>query len=312
MTNRKSSNADSDTSNMARATVPEMMSTTEVADYLRISERTVYDLLKDKKIPSSRVTGKWLFPKKLIDRWVAQNTEYSPAKTRDIAPIVAGSHDPLLEWALRESRSGLAMMASGSVDGIRRVIEGEAIAAGTHLIDTESGEYNQPFLRAHYAQSHVVLIHWAARKQGLIVRTDDEKKLNSLAKLKSAKVRVVMRQPEAGAFHLFNHLLSAASLKATDLEQCETPALTDSDLAQRIRDGDGDVGLGCEAAARSAGLAFVLLAEERFDVLMRRRDFFEPPLQALFTFARTTAFQKRAEQLGGYDVSLVGNVVFNP
>jgi putative molybdopterin biosynthesis protein len=312
MANRKTSPESVGPENRARASAPEMMSTTEVADYLRISERTVYDLLKDKKIPSSRVTGKWLFPKKLIDRWVAQNTEYSPAKTRDIAPIVAGSHDPLLEWALRESRCGLAMMSSGSIDGMRRVIEGEALAAGTHLIDPESGEYNRPFLRTHYAQSHVVLIHWAVRRQGLIVRRDDEKKLNALVKLKSAKVRVVTRQPESGAFHLFNHLLTSAGLDAAALNASPMPALTDSDLAQRIRDDDADVGLGCEAAARSAGLAFVPLAEERFDLLMRRRDFFEPPLQSLFAFARSAAFQKRAEQLGGYDVSQTGNVVFNP
>jgi putative molybdopterin biosynthesis protein len=157
-----------------------------------------------------------------------------------------------------------------------------------------------------------VLIHWAERTQGLIMRREDEKKLTSIAKLKSAKTRVVMRQPESGGFHLFNHLLATASVPTSSLNIVDAPALTDTDLAQRIRDGEGDVGLGCEASALGAGLAFVPLAKERFDVLMRRRDFFEPPLQALFVFARSAAFRKRAEQLGGYDVSHTGSVVFNP
>jgi putative molybdopterin biosynthesis protein len=294
------------------ATALDMMNTTEVADYLRVSERTVYDLLKDKKIPSSRVTGKWLFPKKLIDRWVAQNTEYSPAKTRDTAPIVAGSHDPLLEWALRESKSGLAMMTGGSLDGIRRVMEGEVVAAGTHLIDPASGDYNVPYVRQHYAQSHLVLIHWATRQQGLIVRASDQKKAATLAKLHASKLRVVFRQPEAGAFHLFNHLLAKEGIDPASLARAEGIALTDSDLAQRIRDEEADAGLGCASAAHAAGLAFVPLAEERFDLLLRRRDYFEPPMQTLFEFARTSAFAKRAEAMRGYDITKLGSVTYNP
>ena len=76
-----------------------MMNTREIADYLRIKERKVYELVRAKEIPCSRVTGKWLFPKHLIDIWVAQKTEYARtgAEIRASAPIAAGSHDPLLE-----------------------------------------------------------------------------------------------------------------------------------------------------------------------------------------------------------------------
>lgn len=299
------------TSDQRESVFPEMMSTTEVADYLRVSERTIYDLLRDRKIPSSRVTGKWLFPKKLIDRWVGQNTEHSSAKTRDTAPIVAGSHDPLLEWALRESRSGLAMMASGSLDGIRRVADGEVIAAGTHMIDVASGEFNVPYVRANYAQSHLVMIHWAIRTQGLIVRADDAKRFGALEKSTLSNARVVFRQPEAGAFHLFNYLLGRAGIDPASLKRAGDAALTDTDLAQRVRNEEADVGLGCESAAHASGLTFVPLIDERFDLLLRRRDYFEPPLQALFAFARTSAFAKRAAAMQGYDASNIGLVTYN-
>ena len=81
------------------------MTTREVAGYLRIKERKVYDLLRDKRIPSTRVTGKWLFPKHLIDQWVADGTEF-PDRAMP-PPVLAGSHDPLLEWSLNESGCGL-------------------------------------------------------------------------------------------------------------------------------------------------------------------------------------------------------------
>ena len=81
------------------------MTTREVAEYLRIKERKVYDLVRDKRIPCTRVTGKWLFPKHLIDHWLATGTEF-PDRAAALEPtpaVCAGSHDPLLEWCLRES-----------------------------------------------------------------------------------------------------------------------------------------------------------------------------------------------------------------
>jgi excisionase family DNA binding protein len=107
----------------------DMMNTREVAAYLRIKERKVYDLVKTGKIPCTRVTGKWLFPKTVIDLWVIQNLSHKgdPAVVPAPPPIIAGSHDPLLDWAVRESGSGLALMFGGSLDGLRRFAAGDAI-----------------------------------------------------------------------------------------------------------------------------------------------------------------------------------------
>src|ERR671925_2437787 len=105
-----------------------LLTTREVADYLRIKERKVYDLVRERRIPCIRVTGKWLFPKALIELWVIQNSEggvqVTPAVDRP--PVVAGSHDPLLEWAVRESECDLAVMFYGSLDGLKRYTQGKA------------------------------------------------------------------------------------------------------------------------------------------------------------------------------------------
>ena len=45
----------------------EFLTTKEVAALLRIKERTVYDLVKEGSIPASRVTGKLLFPRELVE-----------------------------------------------------------------------------------------------------------------------------------------------------------------------------------------------------------------------------------------------------
>jgi molybdate-binding protein len=88
-------------------------------------------------------------------------------------------------------------------------------------------------------------------------------------------------------------------------------ALAETDLAARIAAGDADAGLGIEAAAHAVGLEFLPLATERIDLVARRRDVFETPLQSLLRFARTPVFARHAANLRGYDVANSGSVVFN-
>src|SRR5437879_2984274 len=112
----------------------DLLTTDEAATYLRLSERKLYELVANGAVPCTKVTGKWLFPKSALDRWLAAGSvgpvpfAHSPAP-----PIVGGSHDPLLEWALRESASRLASLAEGSEAGLQRLARGEVNAAAIHL-----------------------------------------------------------------------------------------------------------------------------------------------------------------------------------
>jgi len=48
---------------------PSVMTVTELADYLRIHQTTLYRLLKNGKIPAFRVGSDWRFSKEQIDQW---------------------------------------------------------------------------------------------------------------------------------------------------------------------------------------------------------------------------------------------------
>jgi excisionase family DNA binding protein len=289
------------------------MNTKEVADYLRIKQRKVYALLRAKRIPCSRVTGKWLFPKHLIDLWVAENTDYAGLgfETRPPAPVVAGSHDPLLEWAVRESGSGLAVRASGSLDGLKQLGAGEAMMAGLHVRDAKTGEYNVPLLRAAAGLRDVVLLHWARRRQGLLLAPGNPLRIRRLADLKAKKARVMLRQPSAGSHLLLLALLAAERIKPEDLAFVHPSVLSETDMGLAIVEGRADAGLAIEAAARQFRLDFVPLAEERFDLALRRKSYFDPPVQSLFAFAQTPAFKRRAAAFGGYELGETGQVVWN-
>ena len=289
------------------------MTTREVADYLRIKERKVYDLVREKRIPAARVTGKWLFPKHLIDRWVARGTEFPDlaAAMGPPPPVAAGSHDPLLEWSLRESGCGLAMMSGGSLDGLEAVLAGDAVMGGLHVLDGDSGTYNRNLVAEASAGLDLVLIEWAWREQGLVVAQGNPLGIKTIADLKAKKARVVARQPSAGSQILFAHLLAGAGIEMDALDIMAGPARNETDLGLAVLEGKADVGLAIAEVAQQYRLDFIPLKRERFDLLVRRRDYFEEPMVKLLAFARSDPFLVRAAEMAGYDVSGLGNIVYN-
>ena len=284
----------------------ELLTTREVAGLLRVKERKVYDLVASGDIPHVRVTGKLLFPRALLDAWLLRHSE-AHAAARAWPDIVAGSHDPLLDWALRESGAGLASFFDGSLDGLERLARGDAIAAGLHLVE-EAG-WNVGHIERRLAGEPVVLIEWARREQGFILPPGNPAGIAGVADL--AGQRLIPRQRAAGSFLLLQKLLEAEGLPLDALEVVAPPARTHADVAIAIADGKADVGLGLAAMARQFRLDLVPLVRERYDLLVWRRAYFEAPLQRLFAFCRTAAFGAKAGELGGYDVEGFGRVHYN-
>lgn len=290
----------------------ELMTTREVADYLRIKERKVYGLVQRRAIPCSRVTGKWLFPRAMIDLWVLQGTEFSGRVVAPAAPpVLAGSHDPLLEWAVRESGCGLAVLFDGSLDGVQRVTTRQACACGVHVIDASGEGYNVHLLDRQPVLPDAVLLQWAEREQGLIVAAGNPLRITSLADVANRGARMIDRQQSAGSHLLLEYLLQQSGLATDALKRIPRPARNESDAAFAVANGDADVALGIAAVARQYRLDFLPLQRERYDLLLRRRDYFEAPLQALLSFARSAAFASQARTLGGYAIDGLGRVMYN-
>ena len=285
----------------------EYLTVRELADLLRLKERKVYDLAASGEVPCSRATGKLLFPAAEIRAWIegAQRGGFVAAPV--VRPgVFLGSHDPLLDWAIRQSRCGLATYFDGSLDGLARFAAGEGVASGLHVRDTEGG-WNIGAAREAASGQNAVLVGFAARRRGLVLRQDGPAP-QGLADL--AGLRLAPRQDSSGTAGLLRDLAAEAGLELgtvtlTSLERTEDEAV------QSVRRGEADVTFGLESVARTYGLPFVPVIEERFDLLIDRKAYFEPPLQTLMTFCHSETFRSRAESLGGYDLSRLGEVVWN-
>jgi len=287
---------------------PEFLTTREVAALLRVKERKVYDLAAAGEIPCRRVTGKLLFPKAEIEAWLSGSSP-APAPSRRAPDVVAGSHDPLLDWALRESGSGLASFFDGSLDGLDRLANGEAIACGLHVFEPDTGGWNRTHAQARLGTAPVVLIEWARRSRGLILAPALEGEVKGVAGLRDR--RVALRQPKAGGQILFDHLLAEAGMTRADIRPVADPARTEADAAAAVASGRAEAAPGLEAMARQYRLGFVALVTERYDIAIERQAYFEPRWQSLVAFCRGPAFAAKARELGGYDLSGHGTVHWN-
>ena len=294
----------------------EFLTTSEAAEYVRLGERKLYELVTSGAIPCSKVAGKWLFPRHELDLWVLSGMARPAGMiAADPPPIVGGSQDDLLEWTLRESGSGLASLTEGTARGVDRLQRGEVIAAAVHfhndaVSDESADDANIAAVRAMPGLHDAVLVAFARREQGLLVAPDNPKHLHGLADVLATGAQMAVRQPGAGAQMLLEVLLTRAGAGQKDLRRLDPPCLTGPDLAAAIRTGQADCGIAPRAAARSAGLDFVPLLWENFDLLMRQRSYFRPSIQALIGFIGQKRLKQRAAELTGYDTTPAGRIRF--
>ena len=297
---------------------PELMNTRQVASYLGINEKKIYALAKAGKIPCTRVTGKWTFPRKLIDAWLEQSAVRPERREMRPEPrpflLVAGSDDPSLTvlrelFEQRTKPASLFVNTVGSSAGLAALQNGVADFATTHLLDAKSGEYNLPFVKKLLGDRTVV-VQLFYRQLGLVVARGNPLKLRTISDLARPKVRLINRQAGSGTRLYLDQALSRLKIHARKLNGYQTSVSTHLDVAMRILRGEADAGLATLASARMLGLDFVPLTRERFDAVIAQERFFSPGIQTLLSIVGSSEFRGRLEAMGGYDGAESGRIMY--
>ncbi len=223
--------------------MPDVLTLKEAARFLRLSERSLYELARAQRLPAAQLGGKWLFPRRQLERWLAAQADAGTAQRLDPPPILAGSHDPLLDWAARQSGCGLALRGGGSLDGLLALANGEALVAASHVLDPDSNSFNEPAAREFLGGRGFVGITWAWREQGLILPQGNPAALVGIPDLARPGLRVAGRQPRAGSHVLLTHLLSEAGLRLDQIGFLPSPALSEDEVAASVAPLFPDVAL---------------------------------------------------------------------
>ena len=280
--------------------------TDELAEFLRVKPRKVYDLVSKEEVPFSRVMGKLLFSKEEVANWIAGNNN-SVENKNYLPDVILGSHDPLLEYAIKKSGSGIALSFDGSNKGLERFKLNQGIASGLHIYDFSSKKWNTSIVEKYLNGKDFVLMEWAKRERGLIFQPFNGPK-------KSIKdfegLRLVTRQGGSGADNYLKNLLKSENLNLSDFVKTEI-VYSEIDAVSLVLSGQADVTLGLASEAEKYKLKFIPVVEERFDLVIDRFSWFENPFQKLFKFSKTTEFIDIASRLKGYNIKDLGIIHFN-
>jgi putative molybdopterin biosynthesis protein len=227
--------------------------------------------------------------------------------------VIIGSHDNCLDLLANELMGldipiRLASSHVGSMGGLSALRSGAALAAGAHLFDPDTGDFNFPYIAKYLPDTPVDVINLCIRHQGLIVPKGNPKGIKGIEDLARPDVRFINRQRGAGTRILLDHHLKVAGVAANQVQGYDKEEFTHMAVAVNVLSGAADCGLGVYAAAKALDLDFAPLARERYDLLVVK-DCKDPKIEALLDIVRSPAFQDKIAALGGYETSLSGQVM---
>ena len=228
--------------------------------------------------------------------------------------VVIGSHDPLLDELanmLHGAHPELYMSSAhvGSMGGIMAVRRGEAHAAGIHLLDTETGEYNRSFLKKYFPNGGVKLLRCVGRQQGLMLPKGNPMGIRRFADLARPGLRYVNRQKGSGTRILMDYLCTKEGVDPAAVYGYEREELTHTSVAVQIAGGSADAGLGIYSAAKLYDLDFLPICIEEYDLLVPESAWDTPMVQRLVELLKSEAFAKRIGQMGGYTLDRPGELI---
>jgi excisionase family DNA binding protein len=290
---------------------PRYMTVRQLAQYLQINEKKVYALAADGVLPGTKATGKWLFPRELVDRWVLE-TSHGGALTDRL--IVSGGEDLLLQRAVLDCTGALqahALICYAPTDtrlGLALLDRGRVDASVVHWGPADESGKRHPALLRHYAGASAwVLVHLFRRSHGLLLNPELPV-ADTVAEVFNRNYRWAMRGEGSGTQRF---LLETVARSRADLESLHRVATVASEreAAMLLRTGAADVAPGSGAVASEFGLNFVHGGWEDVDLAVSRGNYFRDLLQRLLQTLKDSHTAGRARTLGGYDLGRVGELL---
>lgn len=284
---------------------PTYLTVKQVAEYLQLNEKKIYALVQEGRIPATRATGKWLFPKQLVDDWLVETAHGGALSDR---LVIGGSDDPLLAYAIGllagelGAEAIIAYCPGGTRLGLAQLAKRRAQAAAIHWGRAADAPRAHPRLIEGFAgHEEWTIVQIALRDQGVILRRGLAGE--PIERLTRAQ-RWLRRQAGAGSQLFLDSVLRDAGLSITPTGE----ATSERQAAAMIAMGAADCAPGIRAAAVEFGLDFLPLGQEAFDLVLPRPVYFRALFQRLIRAIGSPEARKLAALLGGYDLAPLGTL----
>ncbi len=227
--------------------------------------------------------------------------------------VIIGSHDITLDILADEIRrkSPDIRISSGNVGSLGGLIalrKGTCHLAGSHLLDTETGQYNISYIKRYLKGVKVSVFHLVLRDQGLIVAKGNPEGIKGLEDLTRDGIKFVNRQPGSGTRVLFDYKINQLGIKSDSITGYDHDEFTHMAVAVDVLSGAADCGMGIYAAAKALDLDFISMVREQYDLVIPSAILHQPGIQAVLETISSRHFRERVKSLGGYDPSKSGQL----
>jgi excisionase family DNA binding protein len=294
------------------------LTTREVSRFLNVNEKMVYSLVNDKGLPATKVTGKWLFPRHLVEEWLEthilnyQRTGCDRSSNDGIL-LMAGSDDLLLQRALSlfyKKGLGTVFFANlGSMGGLKSLRMGLCHIGTCHLLQDDNAEYNFDFADEELERAPV-FVNFSKREQGILLQKGNPKGIGCIADLAKKGVRIVNRSLGTGTRLLLDYEIAASEISSDAIDGYHREVGRHMDAGIEVLTGRADAAPAIRAVAGLLDIDFLPLRWERYDLLIARERFFEKGIQDFIGLLHEKSFKDLAGSLAGYDISLCGKMLF--
>lgn len=219
--------------------------------------------------------------------------------------VLTGSHDPLIDIVsdlMRRRYPGKYVSSAhvGSIGGIMAIKGGGAHAAGIHLLDETTGEYNTSYINKFLADMDIHILKCVKRVQGLMVAKGNPKSIKDLSDIAREGISYVNRQKGSGTRVLLDYMLKKHNIASSRIYGYHREEFTHMSVAALIAAGSADTGLGVYSAARIYGLEFIPLCEEEYDFILPKKYMETDIVKCFVEILETEEFKQELNNLGGY------------
>jgi putative molybdopterin biosynthesis protein len=227
--------------------------------------------------------------------------------------VIIGSHDiniDILADEIRRQGHNIRISSGnvGSLGGLIALKKGSCHMAGSHLLDTETGEYNISYIKRYLKGVRISLFHLVLRDQGLIVAKGNPKGIKGIEDLAGSDIVFVNRQAGSGTRVLFDYKLDQLGIGPKAIKGYDHDEFTHMAVAVDVLSGAADCGMGIFAAARALDLDFVPMVREQYDLVIPSAMVEQPNIKVVLDTIRSRHFRERVAALGGYDPSKSGEL----
>jgi molybdenum cofactor synthesis domain-containing protein len=229
--------------------------------------------------------------------------------------LVIGSHDltiDLLASEIKERSEGKVTISSsniGSMGGLIAINKGIAHIAGSHLLDTQTGDYNRSYISRLITETPVALVTLVHRWQGFMLAKGNPKKVLGVADLTRPDIAFINRQAGSGTRILLDYEMQKAGIDPKAIPGYRSEEYTHMSIAMAVASGRADVGLGILASAKALDLDFIPIARERYDLVIPEKFLRDDRVDLLLEIIRSSKFIDQVLALGGYEVEETGTIV---